>query len=72
MVRLPVIDSIDDVVDARLCCGCGACAYASPDRFEMVDTVEEGRRPRRRDSSANGAGDSEALAVCPGLGLEHT
>jgi coenzyme F420 hydrogenase subunit beta len=69
---LPVLDSIDGVVDARLCCGCGACAYASPERFEMVDTVDEGRRPQRIGGTANGDGDPEALRVCPGVGLEHT
>jgi len=65
----------------QLCCGCGACAYVSPDCFEMVDTLEAGRRPRRkapppgappRSAPPPAAGDDEALRVCPGLGLEHT
>jgi coenzyme F420 hydrogenase subunit beta len=36
----------------------------------MIDSLDEGRRPRRRDD-AHGD-DVDALAVCPGLGLEHT
>jgi coenzyme F420 hydrogenase subunit beta len=72
MIPLPVINSIDDVVARRLCCGCGACASISPERLEMVDDVELGRRPRPRpDACAPGRG-SEAMRVCPGVALEHT
>jgi coenzyme F420 hydrogenase subunit beta len=70
-VKLPVINSIDDVVQQQLCCGCGACAYVSPGSFEMVDTLEAGRAPRRI-AAAPAPIDDEALRVCPGLGLEHT
>jgi coenzyme F420 hydrogenase subunit beta len=71
-VKLPVINTIDDVVQRRLCCGCGACAYVSPDRFEMVDTLEAGRRPQRKAPADGAPNDDDALRVCPGLGLEHT
>jgi len=62
------IETIDDVVARQLCAGCGACAYASPESFEMIDSLEHGRRPRRRPDAANGD-DGDALEVCPGIGL---
>lgn len=56
------IRDIADVVEQRLCTGCGACAYVDPG-LEMVDDLEVGRRPLGRSR--------EGLAVCPGVGLEH-
>ena len=43
--------SIQEVVDAKLCSGCGACAYMQPTEIRMVDVRDEGLRPvssRRR------------------------
>jgi coenzyme F420 hydrogenase subunit beta len=62
------IETIEDVVAAQLCAGCGACAYASPERFEMIDCLEHGRRPRRRPGAAS-EDDGDALGMCPGIGL---
>lgn len=62
------IRSIQEVVDTQLCCGCGACAYISPDAISMVDVEAEGRRPKiclKKDLSP------AALEVCPGVGLSH-
>ncbi|MHC4416212.1 MAG: Coenzyme F420 hydrogenase/dehydrogenase, beta subunit C-terminal domain [Planctomycetota bacterium] len=70
-MRLPTLNSVSDVVQRQLCCGCGACAYVSPDKYEMIDTLEHGRRPRARGRHAADGGDPEALAACPGIGLEH-
>jgi coenzyme F420 hydrogenase subunit beta len=67
-MRLPVINSIEDVVARQLCCGCGACAAIDTEAVEMVDDLDHGRRPRRRGRRAPTA---ETLAVCPGPGLEH-
>jgi coenzyme F420 hydrogenase subunit beta len=63
---LKVVD-IRDVTALQLCCGCGACAYAAPDAIRMTDVLDHGRRPIVRE----GADTSAALAVCPGVGLNH-
>jgi len=56
------IRDIADVVERRLCTGCGACAYVDPG-LEMVDDLEVGRRPLGRSR--------RGLDVCPGVGLAH-
>ncbi len=71
-MRLTVLNSIDDIVAHRLCSGCGACAYISPDRYQMIDTAEHGRRPSRRRAHGDRTSDRDAVRVCPGVGLEHT
>ena len=38
--------SVRDIVDWRLCLGCGACAYICPEgKVSLTDFVEEGIRP---------------------------
>ena len=40
------VSSIQDVVDWRLCLGCGACAYICPERaIHLTDFLAEGIRP---------------------------
>jgi coenzyme F420 hydrogenase subunit beta len=57
------IKTLKDVVDWRMCLGCGACAYlAGHDRIRMVDVPEEGLRPKILEETP------ELLTVCPGLG----
>lgn len=57
------IKTLKDVVDWRMCLGCGACAYfAGRDRIRMVDVPDTGLRPRIDMETP------EALAVCPALG----
>jgi len=71
-VKLPVL-TIQDVVERQLCAGCGACASARPDAFEMHDAPEFGRRPFAAGDKASGrAANNDALAVCPGVALRHT
>ena len=61
------IKTLQDVVDWRLCLGCGACAYfAGPDHIRMVDVPGEGLRPQITGHIP------EALAVCPALGNDLT
>ncbi len=67
MSRRAIADVID-VAERNLCTGCGACAYVAPDEIAMVDDVEAGRRPVRIGA---GPGAQAALAVCPGVLLEH-
>ena len=65
------IKRLQDVVEWRLCLGCGACAYVCPERkIEMVDVVDEGRRPRATDGGSLDCKDS--LDVCPAVGLDQS
>ena len=61
------LKSIQEVVDSKLCSGCGACAYMQPDQIRMVDVRDEGLRP----VSSSVADTTEALKACPGIELEH-
>ncbi len=64
------LKTIRDVAENQLCSGCGACAYLAPEKVRMVDVLEQGRRPWF-EAELDAAEDREALAVCPGTGLEH-
>lgn len=70
-MRLNVIQSIEDITASQLCCGCGACAWASPDTLEMIDDKENGRRPMRHQSASDSTHEPAAMDVCPGFQLEH-
>jgi len=63
------IKSIIDVVEYQLCTGCGMCAYIEPLRFEMLDSLEYGKRPFLIEKCVDETG--EALAVCPGIHLKR-
>ncbi len=63
---------IQDVVALQMCCGCGACAAVEPERFEMIDALDHGRRPRLRAGAPAGNGTGDAMRVCPGVGLAHS
>lgn len=65
------VRNVQDVAEAQMCTGCGACAYISPDQVEMVDVVDHGLRPRLKEGAATGPGAEEAMKVCPGISLEH-
>lgn len=56
------IKKLSDVVDWRLCIGCGACAYLRPDAVALKDFFAEGIRPVVTDANAD---LSDALQVCP-------
>lgn len=64
------LDTITDVVDAHLCCGCGACAYLEPDKFEMQEVPGIGRRPLPL-VMVSGKSATEVLESCPGRRLAH-
>jgi coenzyme F420 hydrogenase subunit beta len=66
MFQMPRIKQLTDIVDWRLCLGCGACAYICPDaRVQLVDFFAEGIRPV---VAAGDCGDCVlCLDVCPAL-----
>lgn len=65
------VNSIRDVAEYQLCCGCGACGYLAANSIEMVDTLEYGRRPLVKQGNEHSGQLSEAMAACPGQGLAH-
>ena len=64
---MPRVRSIQDVVDYRLCMGCGACVHVvGRDSGAMVDIPTVGLRPFfSRELSAEE--EKRALSVCPGI-----
>ncbi len=69
-MRLPIVD-VQDVAEAQLCCGCGACAYADPESVRMVDDLDQGRRPVFVSPEARRRASADAMSVCPGIELSH-
>lgn len=63
------LDSITDVVDAHLCCGCGVCSYLEPQQYAMAEVAGVGIRPLPLVDVRAGA--SDAVAACPGRRLAH-
>jgi len=67
---MPKIRSIQDVVEYRLCIGCGACVYVlGPKAARMIDVPQNGLRPELlRPLSEEEA--HRSLAVCPGMTVD--
>lgn len=66
------INSISDVAENHLCCGCGICAYLCPDSIHMVDDIQKGRRPVLSPGAVCSAAINEhLLSACPGMGLNY-
>ena len=64
------IQTLQDIVEYQLCCGCGACSYLHPDEIEMKDFAEYGRRPVFSESD-DPTRYSDAFIICPGHMLQH-
>jgi coenzyme F420 hydrogenase subunit beta len=58
------INSLEEVVNSRICVGCGACAYVSGGSIRMREIADQGWRPSPV-SPAGGAIPGDCLAVCP-------
>ena len=58
--------SLQQVVDGGLCSGCGACAFAQPDKIRIADVTDAGLRPQPIDPQATELPAGEGAAVCPG------
>lgn len=68
---MPSIDQLSDVVDWRLCLGCGACAYICPDRrVNLLDFEAEGIRPVVAGADCGQCRD--CLDVCPGVRSDYS
>src|SRR5688500_5029693 len=64
------IRNIQEIVDWRLCLGCGACAYVCPEKhISLHNFIDQGIRPVT--TNANCTGCSECLAVCPVYENDH-
>lgn len=65
------IQSLQDIVDWRLCIGCGACAYVCPSQsVELVNYLEEGIRPKVNGNACQNCHD--CLSVCPASKTDFT
>ncbi len=64
------LSSIEAITQARLCTGCGVCAHLHPDRLEMVDVADVGRRPLPI-AGITGPTTGAGVAACPGRSLTH-
>jgi coenzyme F420 hydrogenase subunit beta len=54
----------------RLCMGCGACAFACPEKaIRLVDIVDQGIRPVVDSEKCKECGD--CIGVCPGVEIAH-
>ena len=64
------IKTISDVVDWRLCLGCGACAYICPEqRISLVNDLDHGIRPVIAGDTCVSC--TECLQVCPAVENDH-
>lgn len=62
--------SISQIVENRLCHGCGACAYAcSEAAIELRNFLDVGIRPVVDSNRCSNCGD--CTAVCSGINLRH-
>lgn len=71
MNKHPSIRTIDQVLKADLCLGCGACQYAVPGKIELKMNAEGYLRPVVQQV-LQPAEEELALSVCPGIHVEHT
>ena len=62
------IRNVKDVVEWRMCIGCGACAYICPyNKIELVDIPNDGIRPIVDTEGCDSC--TECLDVCPGFNI---
>lgn len=57
--------SLQDIVQNRLCSGCGACAAMAPDSIMMAETQDENRRPNIKENIERSL-EQTIVRACPG------
>jgi len=63
-------ERIEQVVEWRLCTGCGACVLACPENnIRLADVPDRGIRPHVDTNRCKHCG--ECLKVCPGIEITH-
>lgn len=66
------IKQLTDVVDWRLCIGCGACAYACPDKaVTLYNFPREGIRPVVAPDSCASCDSKDCLRICPAVESDY-
>jgi len=66
------LKTVSDIVQWRLCVGCGVCASVCPEHnVRLVDLPDEGIRPLLVDPGRCGSCD-ECLRVCPGYEYDNS
>lgn len=61
---------VDQIVEWRLCSGCGACVPGCPNRaISLVDVPDQGIRPIVNSALCQRCG--ECIEVCPGIEISH-
>lgn len=70
MNRHPSIRTIDQVLKADLCLGCGACQHVVPEKLRVQMSPEGYLRPVIM-SPLTHEENERATAVCPGIHVEH-
>jgi coenzyme F420 hydrogenase subunit beta len=65
------VDDIPTIVERNLCCGCGVCSYLQPNEIEMVDDLDQGRRPLVTERAGPGSGTRVAALACPGRAIRR-
>ena len=66
------LNNVEEIAAAHLCMGCGACAGLYPDHVEMVETLEQARRPRCITNVAKqGTIAEQTIKVCPGRQITY-
>lgn len=70
MKRAKEFKRVDQVVEWRLCAGCGACVPACRNRaITLVDVRDQGLRPIVDPAACQKCGD--CVKVCPGIKISH-
>jgi coenzyme F420 hydrogenase subunit beta len=65
-MKQPRIRNAQDVAGWRLCIGCGACAWACPNKnITLFNVIDDGIRPRIDDGGCKSCGS--CIEVCPGI-----
>jgi coenzyme F420 hydrogenase subunit beta len=69
--QMSELRTVRDIVDWRLCLGCGGCAYICPKgKIRLVDFAEEGIRPIVETDNCGSC--TLCLDVCPAYENDHT